>query len=102
MLLDSIDVEPRDLVDGLIEVDNARCAIDVLRRNRERATLVRLERNPKSLVQAREVRQVQPVSLFTSAWGRDAHDRFELSAPCLKVADSIGRAGYPDPDLAAL
>lgn len=30
MLLDAIDVQPRDLVDGLVEVDDARRAIDAL------------------------------------------------------------------------
>jgi len=58
MLLDAINVQPRDLVDGLIEVDDARCAIDVLQLNRQRAAFIRLEGNSERLFESWEVRQV--------------------------------------------
>jgi hypothetical protein len=49
MLLDAIDVQTRDLVDGLVEVDDAGCAIDVFELNRQRAALIRLEGIPERL-----------------------------------------------------
>ena len=102
MLLDAIDVQTRDLVDGLVEVDDARCAIDVLELNRQRAALIRLEGNPERLFETGEMPQVQPVGLLAFSGRWDLDHRFELAAPCAKMRDTVGSADYADPDLAAL
>lgn len=65
MLLDAINIQPRDLVDSLVEVEDARCAIDVLRLNRQRAAFIRLEGNSERLFETWEIRQVQPVGLLS-------------------------------------
>lgn len=101
MLLDAIDVQPRDLVDGLVEVDDARRAIDVFVLNRQRAAFIRFEGNPECLFETGEVCQVQPVGLLAFPGRRDRDDRFEFVAPCAKMGDPVGGTDHADPDLAA-
>jgi hypothetical protein len=102
VLLDAIDVEARDLVDGLIEVDDARCAIDVLPRVREGAASSGSNEIPNASSRPGKFARCSRSAFSPFPGGGTPHDRFELSAPCPKVTDPVGGADYADPNLAAL
>lgn len=100
MLLDTIDVEAGDLIDCLIEIKDARGALNVLQLDRQRTAFIWIERYSEGFLETREVRQMQAIRLFTFSGRWNRNDGLQLARPRAKMRNAVAGADHPDTDFA--